>query len=99
MTTEANQSILHAARAWAQTATPTQIERAHRLFGVATDVSNPLVVLRVLFRTDTAKELASLVESFFDGAPTRTGVNVFLREVVATRPRLAEKRPAATVCV
>ena len=89
MTTQPDSSILHAARAWAQTANSVQIEGAHRLLRVANGSADPLVVLRMLFRADTAVAHAALLESFFGAAPTRADVDAFLREVTATRPMAA----------
>lgn len=100
MTTQPDTSTLHAARAWAQTASGAHIERAHRLFRVANAKADPLVVLRMLFRADSAPTLASLVESFFDETPSRAHVDAFLGEVIATRPLAPSTRtptPAAAV--
>lgn len=97
MTTHPDQSIRNAARAWAQTATTAQVERAHRILRVATPASDPRVILSTLFRAHTAVAHAALVESFFEGTPGRTEVDAFLREVTVTRPLASapERAPVA----
>jgi len=94
MITQPDTSILHAARAWAQTANSAQIEGAHRLLRVANGSSDRLVMLRMLFRADTAVAHAALLESFFGATPTRADVDAFLREVTATRPMAAASESA-----
>ncbi len=95
MSTQPQTSVLHAARAWAQTANDAQITNAHRLLRVATEASDPAVILRMLFRADTAVAYAALVESFFPTQPGRAEVDAFLREVVATRPVATTAEPVA----
>jgi hypothetical protein len=99
MTTQPDTSILHAARAWAQTANGAQIEGAHRLLRVATAASDPLVILRMLFRADSSVAHAALVESFFSGTPSRADVDAFLREVTVTCPMTTSTESAPVPAV